>query len=119
MAPPSTSPALRSLAALETHFAGATPSAAATLDTGGQIAHFNRRFQRFGNQALLTGIAKSCGVNQLLPDCRPLLKNNVSITMSKTAWSLLQDSASKTGKWPVGRVPISMLLTGGYGHGSF
>jgi hypothetical protein len=62
MAPPSTSPALRSFAALETHFAGATPSAAATLDPGGQIARFNRRFQRFRNQALITGIAKSGGV---------------------------------------------------------
>src|SRR5205807_3253304 len=39
--------------------------------------------------------------------------------MSIIARLLLQGRASKTGICPVVQVSISMLLTGGYGHGSF
>src|SRR6202049_3696722 len=47
------------------------------------------------------------------------LKRNCPITICRIARSPFGTAASETGIFPIGRVPISMLLTGGYGHGSF
>ena len=76
------------------------------LDSGGQLARFNKRFQGFGIKALMV-------------PAHPALDPRLAITIYISCGCHPGTAHVVTGTWLLWRVPRSILLKGGCGHGSF